>query len=86
MGEKRERERKEKKKREKIPGSIIINHIQFSIRPHKQIEKRREKGKEKREKREKMSRVNHYQSTFNSQKEKINILAEMLIKIQIQIR
>ena len=40
--------------------------------------RKREKKREKREiKREKMSRVNHYQSAFNSQKEKLNILAEM---------
>ena len=41
--------------------------------------KKRGKKKEKREKREKkMSRVKYYQSAFNSQKEKLNILAEML--------
>ena len=40
---------------------------------------KREKKREKREKREKkMSRVNYYQFAFNSQKEKLNILAEML--------
>ena len=39
----------------------------------------REKKEKRREKREKkMSRVNYYQSAFNSQKEKLNILAEML--------
>ena len=48
----------------------------------------REKEREKREREiyreknrkieEKMSRVNCYQSAFNSQKEKLNILAEML--------
>ena len=49
-------------------------------------EKRREKEKEKRERkdrkgekrRKKMSRVNYYQSAFNSQKEKLIILAKML--------
>ena len=43
-------------------------------------EKRREKERkgEKKERREKMSRVNYYQSAFNSQKEKLNLLAEML--------
>ena len=41
----------------------------------RKIEKKREK-KRKREK--KMSRVNYCQSAFNSQKEKPNILAEML--------
>ena len=45
-------------------------------------EKKREKerkGEKKREReREKMSRVNYYQSAFNSQKEKLNIWAEML--------
>ena len=52
---------------------------------HRQIKKRREKarkGEKKREeeskREEKMSRVNYYQSAFNSQKEKLNILAEML--------
>ena len=48
-----------------------------------QREREREKKGEKREKRrekerEKMSRVNYYQSAFNSQNEKLNILAEML--------
>ena len=38
-------------------------------------ETKREKGR-KREKR--MFRVNYHQSAFNSQKEKLNILAEML--------
>ena len=45
-------------------------------------EKKREIEREKREKEKKgekkMSRVNYYQSAFNSQKEKLNILAEML--------
>ena len=39
---------------------------------------KREKKREKRDKEKKMSRVNYYQSAFNSQKEKLNILAEML--------
>ena len=39
-------------------------------------ERKREKKREKREK--KMSRVNYYQSAFNSQREKLNILTEML--------
>ena len=42
----------------------------------KEKERKSEKRKEKRE--EKMPRVNYYQSVFNSQKEKLNILAEML--------
>ena len=42
-------------------------------------EKRRENKREKERKGEtKMSRVNYYQSAFNLQKEKPNILAEML--------
>ena len=42
-------------------------------------ERNREKNREKERKGEKkMSRVNYYQSAFNSQKEKLNILAEML--------
>ena len=41
--------------------------------------KPREKKREKERKGEKkMPRVNYYQSAFNSQKEKLNILAEML--------
>ena len=48
----------------------------------KPIEKTREREREKREKERKgekeMARVNYYQSAFNSQKEKLNILAEML--------
>ena len=47
-------------------------------REKKEIEKI-EKEREKERKGEKiMSRVNYYQSSFNSQKEKLNILAEML--------
>ena len=40
------------------------------------MEMKRERKREKGEK--KMSRVNYYQSAFNSQKEKLNILAKML--------
>ena len=64
------KERKRKKKREKI---------------EKTREKERKREKREREKREKerkgeknMFRVNYYQSAFNSQKEKLNTLAEML--------
>ena len=39
---------------------------------------KREKERKGEKKGEKMSRVNYYQSAFNSQKEKLNILAEML--------
>ena len=42
----------------------------------REIDRNREKKREK--ERETMSRVNYYQSAFNSQKEKLNILAEML--------
>ena len=49
------------------------------------MREKREKGEKKRDiernrekRRKKMSRVNYYQSAFNSQKEKLNILAEML--------
>ena len=41
-------------------------------------EKKREKERKREKRRKKMSRVNYYQSAFNSQKEKLNILAEML--------
>ena len=41
--------------------------------------RQKEKKREKRDKEKKMSRVNYYyQSAFNSQKEKLDILAEML--------
>ena len=63
----RENERKREKKRDKR---------------QKQREREREKREKEREKERKgekiMSRVNYYQSSFNSQKEKLNILAEML--------
>ena len=50
------------------------------MRKREENERKRErKGEKKREKeREKMSRVNYYQSALKSQKEKVNILAEML--------
>ena len=41
-------------------------------------EKKGEKARKGEKKREKMSRVNYYQPAFNSQKEKLNILTEML--------
>ena len=45
----------------------------------REIERKREKKREtERKDTEKMSRVNYYQSAFNSQKEELNILAEML--------
>ena len=58
----RDREKKREKDREK-----------------REKERKGEKREKKREKeREKMSRVNYHQSAFNSQKEKLCILAEML--------
>ena len=39
--------------------------------------KRREKERKGEKKRDKISRVNYHQSTFNLQKEKLNILAKM---------
>ena len=36
------------------------------------------RGEKERKREKKMFRVNYYQSAFNSQKEKLNILAEML--------
>ena len=62
MREKREKKGEKEKKRE----------------TERNREKKREKGRKRENKREKMSRVNCYQSAFNSQKEKLNILAEML--------
>ena len=60
------REKKEKKKREKK-------------RENERKTERREKKREKERKGEKkVSRVNYYPSASNSQKEKLNILAEML--------
>ena len=48
-------------------------------RERERKERKRGKKREKERKREKrVSRVNNYQSAFNSQKEKLNILAEML--------
>ena len=46
----------------------------------KETEKRRKRRKREKERKgeKKMSRVNYYQSAFNSQKDKLNILAEML--------
>ena len=41
-------------------------------------EKEREKRERGRKRDKKMSRVNYFQSAFKSQKEKLNILAEML--------
>ena len=59
----REKERKRGRKKRKI----------------EEKERNREKREKRREKeRKKMPRVNYYQSAFNSQKEKLNILAEML--------
>ena len=47
-------------------------------RRKKNKRKREKQSEKKRENREKMFRVNYYQSALNSQKEKLNILAEML--------
>ena len=45
----------------------------------REIERKRERRREKERKGEKkMSRVNYFYSEFNSQKEKLKILAEML--------
>ena len=65
--DKREKEReKDREEREKY-------------REEREIErKRKRKERNGEKKREKMSRVNYFQSAFNSQKEKLNILAEML--------
>ena len=61
----REKERRREEKREKDRK--------------RENNRNREKKREEERKREKrMSRVNYYQSAFNSQKEKLNILAEML--------
>ena len=46
------------------------------MREKREKRERKERTREKKEK--KVSRVNHYQSAFNSQKEKLNVLAEML--------
>ena len=71
-GEKSEKYRKRETKRKK------------ERKQREEREKRREKEREKIEKkrkgekkRKKMSRVNYHKSAFNSQKEKLNILAEM---------
>ena len=65
--EKERKGRKREKKREKERNR------------ERKGEKKRETEREKERKGEKiMSRVNYYQSSFNSQKEKLNILAEML--------
>ena len=45
---------------------------------HQKKEKKRKKERKREKGREKMSRVNYHQSAFNSQKEKLNKLAEML--------
>ena len=64
--EMREKEGKREKKREKREK-------------RREKERKREKKRERERKGEKkVSRVNYYQSAFNSQKEKLNILAEML--------
>ena len=47
-------------------------------KPREKKREKREKRREKRKKEKKMARVNYFQSAFNSQKEKLNILAEML--------
>ena len=50
-------------------------------RKERNREKKREnerKRKKERKREKNMSRVNYYRSVFNSQKEKLNILAEML--------
>ena len=49
------------------------------MRKRERKQERKREEEKRREKTEKnMSRVNYYQSAFNSQKQKLNILAEML--------
>ena len=68
---KREKKRGKERKREKTREK--------REKTRKKRNKKREKGERKERKGEKnMFRVNFYQSAFNSQKEKLNILAEML--------
>ena len=62
LSEKREKREKEREREKK---------------EREKREKRERKERKGEKKREKMSRVNYYQSAFNSQKEKLNILAEM---------
>ena len=63
---KRDEERRREKKREE----------ERTIENNREQERNREKRREL--EREKMSRVNYYKSAFNSQKEKLNILADIL--------
>ena len=69
-------------------GKKKSNHLSFkkNIREREKTERKRERKERNRERKERiffkgetfMSRVNYYQSAFNSQRERLNILAEML--------
>ena len=69
------REGERKKKEEKRKRREIERKRERKER-NREIKREKERKERKREKR--MSRVNYYQSAFNSQKEKNNLLAEML--------
>ena len=64
----------------------IYVYLQIDREKGRRKNRQREKNRKKRGKERKregkgeknMSRVNYYQSAFNSQKEKLNIMAEML--------
>ena len=71
----REKERKREEREENERTREKKGEIE---RKRERKEKSREKERKGEKKREKMFRVNYYQSAFNSQKEKLNILAEML--------
>ena len=66
----RKRERKERKGEKR--GEKEIEKREKRERKERNIERKGEKGEKE------MFRVNYHQSAFNSQKEKLNILAEML--------
>ena len=69
----REKERKGEKRRDEEEKDRRREKNGRIREKRKEIEKNRERKREKQ-----MSRVNYYQYAFNSQKEKLNILAEML--------
>ena len=77
----REEERRREKKREKREKQREKERKGGKGEKRKKREKERKRGKKReieRKRETKISRVNYYQSAFNSQKEKLNILAEML--------
>ena len=57
---------------------VIMDQERKREKTRENKRKKREKERQREKKREKMSRVNYYKSVFNSQKEKLNIMAEML--------